>query len=387
MQVDREVEELAKRGGVYEAAVEAVVKVGEALGADRLIDVDTVHISGVSYLNIGDAGLEYLQDLASGGARFRVFTTVNPSGTVYGEGADEFSRRQKAILDALLRMGASLWLTCTPYEFLRIPPESIHAWGESNAIAYINSVYDAYTEKLPGPFTVLVAIVGKVPRFGLYVRENRAPKAIVRVDAELNQVKAGMLGRIIGESLRGEVPYVDYRGHWDTKLLKSFLASYATYSPNPLAIIGGVNPNWRSYLGMVDKADRIVVKDEDLKYVEPADYDALFIGCPHADLDEVREVVEVMRRLNFRRLKKPLIISTSRFVKSLISSEDLRRLEEANVIVITDTCPVVSPIMVKLGIRRVATPSHKAIFYMPRLVNVDALPCSLEECLVKNIED
>ncbi|WP_252901205.1 aconitase X [Vulcanisaeta sp. JCM 14467] len=47
--------------------------------------------------------------------------------------------------------------------------------AESNAVAYINAVYDAWTEKLPGPFVVLSALVGRVPRYGLYTLSGRAP--------------------------------------------------------------------------------------------------------------------------------------------------------------------------------------------------------------------
>ncbi len=390
MYISSEDERLLREGGYLAKALETVIKVGEAVKADRLLDVDTVHVSGVSYLTIGDAGLEYLRDISSGGARFRVFTTVNPAGVEYGNMnlpiSEAFIRRQMEIIDYLRKMGASLWLTCTPYEFIKPQPGSIHAWGESNAIAYINSVNDAYTEKLPGPFTIMVAIAGKVPRFGLYVEENRVPKVIVRVDARLNPVKAGLLGRVIAGKLRGEVPFIDYDG-WDRQLLKAFLASYATYSPVPLAIIKGVNPNWRKYLSMVDKTDLITIDDGELRYEQPSEYDALFIGCPHANLDDVMAIVKALEKHGYRRLTRPLIVSTSRFIKSLLSPELINKLQEANVYLITDTCPMVSPILKGLGIRSVATPSSKAIFYLPRLVNVNAMPCSIEECIEHELNE
>lgn len=390
MYLTREEERILREGGYRAVALETVIKVGEALGADRLLDVDTAHISGVSYLTIGDAGLEYLRDIAEMGARFRVFTTVNPAGIEYGNFnlpvERGFVERQMEIINHLLRMGASLWLTCTPYEFLNIRSGTIHAWGESNAIAYINSVKDAYSEKLPGPFTIMAAIAGKVPRFGLYIFENRIPTALVKVEAELNQVKAGILGRVIAQELKGKIPLVDYNGVWSTTMLKAFLASYATYSPTPLAIIKGVNPNWALYQSHMDKPEVVTVSEDDLKYSAPTDYDAVLVGCPHAGLDEVMEVVRALERHGFRRLKKPLIISTSRFIKQMIGDELLRRLNEANVIVVADTCPMVSPLLNGMGIKAAATPSSKATFYLPRLVNVNALPCSIEECVGDLIE-
>jgi len=107
-----------------------------------------------------------------------------------------------------------------------------------------------------------------VPRFGLYVEENRVPRVIVKVNARLNPVKAGLLGRVIAGKLKGEVPLVDYDG-WDRQLLKSFLASYATYSPTPLAIIKGINPNWSRYAAMMDKPDKLTVDEPELRYEQP----------------------------------------------------------------------------------------------------------------------
>ncbi len=382
--IGREEERILREGGYLAKALETIIKVGDAVKADRLLDVDTVHVSGVSYLTIGEAGLEYLRDISSSGARFRVFTTVNPAGVEYGNLnlpiSEHFMRKQMEVVDYLAKMGASLWLTCAPYEFIRPQPGSIHAWGESNAVAYINSVNDAYTEKLPGPFTIIVAIAGKVPRFGLYVEENRVPRVIVKVNARLNPVKAGLLGRVIAGKLKGEVPLVDYDG-WDRQLLKSFLASYATYSPTPLAIIKGINPNWSRYAAMMDKPDKLTVDEPELRYEQPRDYDALFMGCPHASLEEIMTVVRVLEKHGFRRLRKPLVISTSRFVRGMLNPELVSKLREANVILITDTCPMVSPIFNGLGIRSTATPSSKAMFYLPRLVNVNAMPYSIEDCL------
>ncbi len=65
-------------GEAVALAMRILVKVGETLGADRLIPVRHVHISGVSYSNIGDPGLEFIRSLMGRGAKTRVYTTVNP---------------------------------------------------------------------------------------------------------------------------------------------------------------------------------------------------------------------------------------------------------------------------------------------------------------------
>src|SRR5512135_805978 len=61
-------------------AMQILVALGTIYGAERLIPVTSVQISGVSYDNLGDAGLEFLAEMAAGGGRARVLTTLNPAG-------------------------------------------------------------------------------------------------------------------------------------------------------------------------------------------------------------------------------------------------------------------------------------------------------------------
>ena len=48
-------------GPATRRAIEIVVALGNIYGAERLIPVESVQISGVSYRNIGDAGLGFLR--------------------------------------------------------------------------------------------------------------------------------------------------------------------------------------------------------------------------------------------------------------------------------------------------------------------------------------
>ena len=49
-------------------------------GAEGYVRVRSVHISGVSYTTIGEAGLEFLEGLAERGVKVRVLSTSNPAG-------------------------------------------------------------------------------------------------------------------------------------------------------------------------------------------------------------------------------------------------------------------------------------------------------------------
>ena len=48
-------------GPVKQKAMEILVALGEIFNADKLIDIESTQISGVSYKTIGDAGLHWIE--------------------------------------------------------------------------------------------------------------------------------------------------------------------------------------------------------------------------------------------------------------------------------------------------------------------------------------
>jgi len=69
-----------QEGPAVQRAMQIVTTLGRVYGAPDLIPVASVQVAGVSYRNLGDAGLEFNQDWAAQGARVQVPTTLNPSG-------------------------------------------------------------------------------------------------------------------------------------------------------------------------------------------------------------------------------------------------------------------------------------------------------------------
>jgi len=376
-------------GDVIAKAMQVIVKVGEVLKADRLVEIETAHIAGVSYLTIGDPGLEYLEDLAGSGARFHVFTTVNPVGIDIANnwGIDEkFVRKQWDIINALRSMGASLWLTCAPYEYMRLRPRTYHAWAESNAVAYMNAVYDAWTEKLPGPFVVLSALVGRVPRYGLYTIENRIPTHMVKVNQDKaldNPLIAGLIGKRIAEVVGDGKPYLIIKSN-SNAVIKQLLASYATYSPHAFMIIGDLTPNYRNYLSMADKPEVIeldvseVMKDA---VVREGDFDAVFLGCPHYGIEEITAVINYVGGKGWRRATKPVYIATTPFVLKQLDPNIVSKLRESNIHLVISTCPAVSPFLKSVDVNRVSVESVKQMYYLPKMVGINYVSCYGIECL------
>ena len=362
-------------------------KLAKVFKTEKFVEIETCHLSGISYLNIRDPGLEYLHDLSIQELKVKVFTTCNPMMLNFEELKncnEDFCIKQLKIINYLKRLGVSTWFTCTPYEFLRIKENTYHAWCESSAVAYLNSVFNARSEKLPGIFAIICAILGKVPKFGLYEYENRIPRINIRLKLkDLSYVKVGLLGKYLAQLFKDKVLYISGLKHIHEHI-KSFLASYATYSPNTFVVLENITSNSRQYYNEMIKygiEDKLTLNDYDLKelyseVIKNLDYvDALIIGCPHLKINELTINMLINQVKKFVRRLKYLIICTSRFSTIV---EIPHQYYNFKTIVLRDTCPVVSNLLKTLNVEKIATNSVKLHFYISRLFNIDCKLVDLE---------
>ncbi|MBD3262587.1 MAG: DUF521 domain-containing protein, partial [Candidatus Altiarchaeales archaeon] len=235
-------------GGAAAKSMRILVALGEIYGADSLIPVESVQIAGVSYHNLGEAGLEYLGELALDG-RVKVPTTLNPAGMdlidwkAHGIPAD-FAEKQANVVEAFTKMGVNPTCTCTPYLVGVNPKFGSHlAWSESSAVTYVNSVLGARTNKEGGPSALASAICGKTPNYGLHQDQQRQPHQTFKVEAKIETLPDwGALGYAIGVLSENKIPYIDGAKTHDTDLLKSFGASLVTYGAKPMYHLEGVTP-------------------------------------------------------------------------------------------------------------------------------------------------
>ncbi|MCK4900262.1 MAG: DUF521 domain-containing protein, partial [Anaerolineales bacterium] len=126
-------------GRATRKATEILVTLGTIYAAEQMVPVSSVQIAGVSYDNLGEAGLHFLTEMADGGGKTRVLTTLNPAGMdienweALGISA-EFAENQKRVLKAFARMNVITTCSCTPYLFGNTPHYGEHiAWAESSA--------------------------------------------------------------------------------------------------------------------------------------------------------------------------------------------------------------------------------------------------------------
>ncbi|CAI1493904.1 AcnX domain-containing protein [Thermococcus nautili] len=350
-------------GYALQKAMEILVALGDIYGAERLIPIKSAQIAGVSYKNLGEAGIEFLRDFVDAGAKVSVYTTLNPAGI----GDDEFMEKQREVLELYRAMGIEVTSTCTPYYGANLPKFGDHlAWSESSAVSFANSIIGARTNREGGPSSLASAIVGKTPEYGLHLDENRKATVKVEVEAKVKTfVDYSALGYHLGKTLGNDVPYITGLKPESLDYLKELGASMAATGSIALYHVEGETPEYRNAIS--DGIETVTVEEADLKAVRESfsddwsEIDMILIGCPHASLMEIKEVAELLR-MRGRPLKIPLFITASRAVKALSDSLGYTEtIERYNGRIIADSCFVVSPI--KGWYNGIATNSGKSAFY------------------------
>ncbi len=365
-------------GPAVRKAMEILVALGTIYDAEGLIPVTSVQISGVSYDNLGEAGLEFLAEMAAGGGRARVSTTLNPAGMDIENWqalgiSPEFAERQQQVIAAFSRMGVTATCTCTPYLVGNLPHFGEHiAWAESSAVCYANSVLGARTNREGGPSALAASLTGLTPAYGYHLEQNRQPGVTVRVNAPLASThEFGALGIVLGRRIEasGRKPVLYLQGIHSATLeqLKSFCASMATYGGAALFHMEGITPE-AGLFTPPDEAFTISRQDIDLaiesissQLPNPQSPNPSFfsLGCPHLSL---QELADLARLLEGRRVRHEFWITTARATKELADRIGYTRIiEDAGALFAADTCCVVAPITSRFS--SLATDSAKACYY------------------------
>jgi predicted aconitase len=378
-------------GEASSKAMEILVALGKIYGAPRLVRCTSAQISGVSYKNIGDAGADFLWDLAQKGARVRIPSYINPAGMDLNRFEEmkldlKFIEGQNRILQAYRKMGVNLSLTCTPYQIGVEPRPGEHvAWAESSAVIFANSVLGAMTNRESGVSALCSAMTGYTPYYGYHLTSNRVATLLVRVGAELTDpvdyaVLGSYVGRVAGERV------VAFRGIKPSREdLKALGAALASTGAVALFFVEGVTPEWR----LSDKPEVADVSQTDLK--KEADKlggsapsaEVITIGCPHASIQEIGRLARILTN---RKLTKPLYVYTSRQVKSQADQLGYTKIiEGAGGKIYCDTCMVVSPID-RMGVSSIDVASAKAAYYSPMMSHVNVRLAPLEKIILEASE-
>jgi predicted aconitase len=408
-------EEKAMRDGAEGAAVAAamdlLIRYGQALDADRLCDVRNVagtmtQPSPVKARLVKEGGWD------------KAFAVINldsdadleiPAMRVptcqlqHGFGADargvvpysgQDIELQASAESFYGRHGVNILATCTPYQVGNLPMRGEHCvWMESSAVIYANSVLGARTNCEGTASAGAASLTGKIPCWGNHRDENRLGTHLVDVAVCVDSfLDWGMLGYfaggVAGEDhpvITGDIIRPDLAG------LKHFGAAAATSggvelyhipgitpeAPTVDAAFGGARPPARVVYGPAERREVYETLNE---IGTTTDVDFVLLGCPHASVDQIRRAAAA---LDGKRLSPgtELWLMTPRALKDVADRSGYTEvIERAGGHVLADSCPAMSRAAPK-GTRVFATDSAKQAHYLPAILGIQAWFGTLEECV------
>lgn len=377
-------------------AMRIVNEAARLLGAQRLIPIASAHIDGCLYH--GDSGVAFAERLVEGGAKVVVPASLNVGAlNLLRPGQERLDDHKRAmalrLMHAYEAMGCRPSWTCAPYQTGHRPSlgQDI-AWGESNAVVFANSVLGARTNRYGDFLDIACAITGMAPATGLHLPENR--QATIHIDASdlsdrlkqaetLYPVLGSWLGRTVGEA----VPVIEGLPHdLSEDRLKALGTSAAATGAVGLIHIAGVTPEAPTVaeaLGNIPAvetvtvtADMLTAERDNLSTTSGGAIDAVALGSPHFSLVEF---AAFERALAGRTVSLPTYICTARDTLTALGPT-AKKLEDQGVILVADTCVVVTPILADIdGV--LMTNSGKFAHYTPSNTGYQVLYGSLEDCV------
>ncbi|MEM0128382.1 MAG: aconitase X catalytic domain-containing protein [Thermoplasmatales archaeon] len=354
-----------EEGEAKKLSIRLLAALGDLGGAEKLIPIKSAHISGVSYKNIGDGGIQFLKKIRE---KVAVPTTLNPLGFDIENGGpvyidEKFRKKQMEIVNLYMEMGIRESFTCTPYYFYNEPSFGDHlAWAESSAIIYVNSLIGARTNRESGPSALASAIIGKTPDHGLHRTENREPNIAVNVDTSLDYTGFAALGLYVGPILKTKIPLVKVPGKAKAVDVKALSAALSATSSIPMFHLDGITPESNLPLETTEtiEVSRSDIEETINKNSSRTEPDLIAIGCPHLSPEEIEFIASKVK--GKKKTGPDLLLFTSREVREK-EAQAVKIIEDFGGKVLTDTCMVVSPLSNKYA--STGTNSGKASFYLP----------------------
>ena len=384
-------------GKAHQLAMQLVEQAASIMGAPRLIPISFAHIDACFYT--GRSHVDFVTFLLEHGAKLSVPTWTNNSvaspddGGLRPEHSDpEMVRGAHELMELYAQLGCKPTWTCAPYQLAGGPKFGDHiAVGESNAVAFYNSVVGARTNKYGDYLDVACAITGLVPYAGLHTDEGRRADihfscTSIPDEWKRQDIFFHLLGHVVGRKAGRRVPVIsDLSKETTTDQLKALCAASAASGGVELLHVVGVTPEALTLESVFKTGEKIEITAEHLKVAHrelstanDGQLDCVALGTPHFSLSEFSELIKL---LDGRRVKTTTYISTSRGIREMLIAKDwLKALQEAGVTIPVDVCTYYSPKIQGLK-GRVMTNAAKWAYYAPGMLGVEVCFGSLKECV------
>ena len=399
-----------KEGPAVRKAMELLVRYGEALGAERLVDTNNVcGTSGGSTpflrkfaAKVGSMDAVFSEfNLDSAEAvhipRVKAFSChlIQSMDPAYWEiqGVEpevyELNSRSQAFS---ARIGLQLMNTCTPYLVGNVPVKGEHcAWMESSAVVYCNSALGGRGNTEGRESVGAAMLTGKIPYWGYHLDENRRGTHLVDVEIDVQSVMDwGLLGYYVGEIVQERIPVLrGIQGIPNLEELKHCGAAAASSggvemyhivgvtpeAPTTEEAFGGKKPRTTLKYGKAEQREAY----RNLNSATDENVDFVVLGCPHYSL---RQLWEVCGLLEGKRVHEDvnLWIFTPRALKAVADRNGYTEIiHKAGGVLMTDTCPALGQVRPK-GARIAATDSAKQSHYLPAILGLQTWFGSQGDC-------
>jgi len=386
-----------------QSAMRLLVTLGEIYGAERMIPVSSCHAGGRSYLLSGEENIEWMNDLRSGGAYFRVFTSTNPC-SVDMERWKEMGLPEKLVLnqrrtdEPYLKMGAVPLGSCLPYQLGNLPLPGTHfAWGGSAGATFVNSVFGARGNREGSPSVIAAAIAGVTPEYGLHLKENRYGK--VRVDlsgldhSSLSLSDYSAIGSYIGRTLLDKTPVI-------VGLPKTLSQDQIRFLISPMPTAGAISlchmvgitpeaPTLEVAFGGKIPENNISVGQKEMQSsfqklttTQREDVDLVCFGCPHCSIPQMREIASLLQNQKIHPNAR-LWVATSSHLKTMAQRMGyVEIIERAGGLVLADLCVAPgAPFHLVPGVKTVAINSARGAYFIPGACNMDVIFGDTKDCV------
>jgi hypothetical protein len=399
-------------GPAVARAMDLLVRYGEALGAERL--VDTKNVTGT----IG-ATTPFMRDFAAPrGGMDAVFSEFNldspevvkvPRVKVFSSHLQQGIDPEHAAVQGLAQevvqlfrrgeafsagLGVQMMNTCVPYAVGNIPVKGEHcAWMESSAVIYCNSVLGARTNAEGRESTGAAMLTGKIPYWGYHLDENRFGTHLVELEIDVESTADwGLLGYYVGEVVQDRIPVIGgVRQVPNLVRLKHFGAAASSSGGVEMYHIVGVTPEARTLEEAFGprnpvatirygKAERRIAYERINATARDAEIQFVMLGCPHYTIEQIWEAC---RLLEGRRVKDgvSLWIFTPRAIKQLADRNGYTKIiEDAGGYLMSDTCSAMARAVPK-GTKVAAFDSIKQAHYLPAIMGIQGWFGTTAQCI------
>ena len=398
-------------GPARAAAMSLLVRYGDALGAERLVDTNNVSGGIVGTLpkrrdvvaNLADMDAVFsLLNLDSDerleippvkANSYKLIEAMDPEHWEI-QGVSEKVRALYNENEAFCsRLGINTCNTCTPYQVGNVPTFGEHcSWMESSAVIYINSLLGARTNVEGAQSTAAAMLVGKVPYWGLHIAENRVATEHVTVEFDVDDMMDwGLLGYWMGEQIQEAIPALSGLDRpSELRKYKHFGAAAATSGGVEMYHIPGRTPEaptLEKALGnraplnhlRYGAAERREAYDH-LNCATDDAIDFIMLGCPHNSLDQLRLIT---RLLDGKKISDntDVWIFTPNALRSVADRMGYTEiLSRAGAKLMSDSCPALSRVT-PADVKTVATDSCKQAHYLPATHGYGVWFGTVEQCI------